>query len=302
MREFTVAAGLVAIFSQYPYTLAIVGASTDHDRSVTQPRDWSMTTENNEAALQRRSRRIAIQRLQSYRRAGITHWSQSTSLQPLETAAAETEPLDRPLAQPVASEEISQMTGKVDAAAALSIIEQEVRQCEQCVELVAGRTQTVFGDGSPQARLCFLGEAPGRDEDAQGIPFVGRAGKLLNDIIHACTLQREDVYILNVIKCRPPENRNPAPTEAENCRGFLQRQLGVIKPEYICCLGTVAAQNLLDTKETIGRLRGKFHDYQGIKVLATYHPAYLLRNPSAKRQVWDDMKILMQDMGIPIPG
>lgn len=261
-----------------------------------------MTTENNEAALQRRSRRIAIQRLQSYRRAGITHWSQSTSLQPLETAAAETEPLDRPLDRTLASEEISEMTGQVDAAAALSIIEQEVRQCEQCVELVAGRTQTVFGDGSPQARLCFLGEAPGRDEDAQGIPFVGRAGKLLNDIIHACTLQREDVYILNVIKCRPPENRNPAPTEAENCRGFLQRQLGVIKPEYICCLGTVAAQNLLDTKETIGRLRGKFHDYQGIKVLATYHPAYLLRNPSAKRQVWDDMKILMQDMGIPIPG
>ena len=159
----------------------------------------------------------------------------------------------------------------------------------------------MFGDGNPQARLCFLGEAPGRDEDSQGIPFVGRAGKLLNDIIQACTLQREDVYILNVIKCRPPENRNPAPEEAENCSGFLQRQLETIKPEYICCLGTVAAQNLLDTKETIGRLRGQFHEYQGIKVLATYHPAYLLRNPSAKRQVWDDMQMLMRDMGISIP-
>jgi DNA polymerase len=168
--------------------------------------------------------------------------------------------------------------------------------------LVAGRTQTVFGDGNPQARLCFLGEAPGRDEDKQGVPFVGRAGKLLNDIIKACTLKREDVYILNVIKCRPPENRNPAPEEAANCRGFLQAQLDAIQPEYICCLGTVAAQNLLDSKETIGNLRGTFHDYQGIKVLATYHPAYLLRNPSAKRQVWDDMQILMKDMGIKIPS
>ncbi|MDE0736573.1 MAG: uracil-DNA glycosylase, partial [Pirellulaceae bacterium] len=163
-------------------------------------------------------------------------------------------------------------------------------------------TQTVFGDGNPQARLCFLGEAPGRDEDKQGVPFVGRAGQLLNDIIEACTLKREDVYILNVIKCRPPENRNPAPEEAANCRGFLQAQLDAIQPEYICCLGTVAAQNLLESKETIGNLRGSFHDYQGIKVLATYHPAYLLRNPSAKRQVWDDMQILMKDMGIKIPS
>ena len=263
-----------------------------------------MTTGKNHLSPQQRIRKIAIQRLESYRRAGITHWPQADdSTNPVgmgavsEEAAVEEAAVESMTAGGGAEE----MAAKKDPAAILKIIEQEVRGCERCAELAAGRTNTVFGDGNPQARLCFLGEAPGRDEDSQGIPFVGRAGKLLNDIIQACTLQREDVYILNVIKCRPPENRNPAPEEAENCSGFLQRQLETIKPEYICCLGTVAAQNLLATKETIGRLRGQFHEYQGIKVLATYHPAYLLRNPSAKRQVWDDMQMLMRDMGISIP-
>jgi len=267
---------------------------------------------------QQRIRKIAIQRLESYRRAGITHWPQADSSAVPNGLAAGSEPASQEVAveevavEEVAVEEVAvenmtagggvaKMVTKRDSAAMLKVIEQEVRACERCNELTAGRTNTVFGDGNPQARLCFLGEAPGRDEDQQGVPFVGRAGKLLNDIIQACTLQREDVYILNVIKCRPPENRNPAPEEVENCSGFLQRQLEAIKPEYICCLGTVAAQNLLDTKETIGRLRGQFHEYQGIKVLATYHPAYLLRNPSAKRQVWDDMQMLMREMGISIP-
>ena len=266
-----------------------------------------MTTGKDHLSPQRRVRKIAIQRLESYRRAGVTHWPRTQgSTAPCDLVAGDAEAAEETVVEETVVEETvaegaNQMLAKVDPAAALNIIEQEVRGCEQCAELAAGRTQTVFGDGNPQARLCFLGEAPGRDEDRQGVPFVGRAGKLLNDIIQACTWQREDVYILNVIKCRPPENRNPAPEEAENCRGFLQRQLEIIKPEYICCLGTVAAQNLLDTKETIGRLRGQFHEYQGIKVLATYHPAYLLRNPSAKRQVWDDMQMLMGDMGISIP-
>ena len=271
-----------------------------------------MTTENDHSSPQRRARKMAIQRLDSYRRAGVTHWPRALdSTAPVdlpavtdqavnETVLDETAVNDQAVNE-TAVDGAKDMSAKIDPVAALDIIEQEVRQCERCGELAASRTQTVFGDGNPQARLCFLGEAPGRDEDRQGVPFVGRAGKLLNDIIQACTLQREDVYILNVIKCRPPENRNPAPEEAENCRGFLQRQLEIIKPEYICCLGTVAAQNLLDTKETIGRLRGQFHEYQGIKVVATYHPAYLLRNPSAKRQVWDDMQMLMRDMGISIP-
>ena len=143
-----------------------------------------------------------------------------------------------------------------------------------------------------------MGEAPGADEDLQGEPFVGRAGQLLNKIIEACTLKRGDVYILNTIKCRPPGNRNPLPNEVANCRGFLDRQLDVIRPEFICCLGTVAAQALLNTEESIGRLRKRFFDYRGCRVLCTYHPAYLLRNPAAKKDVWDDMQMLMREMGI----
>ncbi|OHB70594.1 MAG: hypothetical protein A2V70_00195 [Planctomycetes bacterium RBG_13_63_9] len=155
--------------------------------------------------------------------------------------------------------------------------------------------------GNPYARLVFCGEAPGADEDRQGEPFVGRAGQLLTKIIEACTLRREDVYILNILRCRPPENRNPMPAEAAACREYLDRQLAIIQPEFICCLGAVAAQNLLQTTSSIGKLRGRFHDYQGIKVLCTYHPAYLLRNPAAKRPTWDDMQILMAEMGIEVP-
>jgi uracil-DNA glycosylase family 4 len=175
---------------------------------------------------------------------------------------------------------------------------QEVAACTRCQELASTRTQTVFGAGNPEARLVFLGEAPGADEDRQGEPFVGRAGQLLTKIIESCTFKREDVYILNILKCRPPGNRNPTPEEATNCRSFLLRQLQTIQPEFICCLGAVAAHNLLDTQVPIGRLRGKFHDFRGIRVIATYHPAYLLRNPSAKRHAWDDMKLLMREMGI----
>jgi DNA polymerase len=173
----------------------------------------------------------------------------------------------------------------------------EVAACTRC-NLAETRTQTVFGVGNPAARICFLGEAPGADEDRQGEPFVGRAGQLLTQIINACKLKREDVYILNVLKCRPPDNRTPLPHEVAECRGFFERQLAVIQPEFICCLGSVAAQALLNTDTSIGRLRGKFHDFRGSRVVCTYHPAYLLRNPAAKRQVWDDMKMLMREMGV----
>ncbi|HEX7448717.1 MAG TPA: uracil-DNA glycosylase, partial [Pirellulales bacterium] len=149
-------------------------------------------------------------------------------------------------------------------------------------------------------RLCFMGEAPGADEDAQGEPFVGRAGQLLNKIIEACTLRREDVYILNTIKCRPPQNRNPLPDEVANCREYLNRQLEIIRPEFICCLGAVAAQALLNTDLSIGRMRKRFFDYRGARVLCTYHPAYLLRNPAAKKDVWEDMQLLMREMGIKV--
>ncbi len=185
--------------------------------------------------------------------------------------------------------------------AALNVIAAEVSQCTLCAEC-AGRTQTVFGVGNPHARLCFLGEAPGADEDAQGIPFIGRAGKLLTDIIEkGMTLSRSDIYILNVLKCRPPGNRTPAPDEISNCWPFLERQLAIIRPEFIVCLGATAAQALLKTTETIGKLRGKFYQYGTAQVLCTYHPAYLLRNPAAKKYTWEDMKLVMDAMGIEIP-
>ena len=183
---------------------------------------------------------------------------------------------------------------------ALDEVASVVAQCTRCAELARTRTQTVFGAGNPSARLVFCGEAPGADEDRQGVPFVGAADQLLNKILAACTLRREDVYILNILRCRPPGNRTPAPDEAANCREYLDAQLSIIQPEFICCLGACAAQNLLGTTQALGKLRGRFHHYRGVKVLCTYHPAYLLRNPAAKRPTWDDMQMLMAAMGIEV--
>ena len=173
-----------------------------------------------------------------------------------------------------------------------------VSACTLCPDLVANRTQTVFGVGNPDAELVFVGEGPGADEDRQGDPFVGRSGQLLTDIIvKGMKMRREDVYICNVVRCRPPQNRNPLPNEAACCRPFLEGTLRTITPKYICCLGAVAAQNLLQTDQPIGRLRGKVHDYLGMQVVCTYHPAYLLRNPAAKRDTWEDIKLLLRHMG-----
>ena len=186
-------------------------------------------------------------------------------------------------------------------ATALQVLSEEVAGCTLCKELASTRTQTVFGVGNPNARICFFGEAPGADEDKHGEPFIGRAGKLLTKIIEACGLAREDVYILNTLKCRPPGNRNPKPEENANCLPFFQKQIEIIQPDMVVCLGTFAAQNLLQSDLTIGKLRGSFHDYHGSKVIATYHPAYLLRNPSAKKAVWDDMKMMLKEIGMPVP-
>ena len=175
---------------------------------------------------------------------------------------------------------------------------QVVAGCKLCPDLVANRTQTVFGVGNPNAELVFVGEGPGADEDAQGIPFVGRSGQLLTDIIvKGMKMSRDEVYICNIVRCRPPGNRNPSDQEAACCRPFLEGTLRVISPQYICCLGAVAARNLLGTDLAIGRLRGKIHDYRGAKVVCTYHPAYLLRNPPAKVQTWEDIKMLLRQMG-----
>jgi DNA polymerase len=186
----------------------------------------------------------------------------------------------------------------ISTAPTLQVLQQEVAGCTRCEELARTRTQTVFGVGNPHARLCFAGEAPGADEDRIGEPFVGRAGQLLTKIIEACRTNREDVYILNMIKCRPPGNRNPLPEELSNCRSYLERQLALVRPEFICCLGAVAAQNLLETTLSIGKLRGKVHMHRGAKIVCTYHPAYLLRNPAAKKDTWEDMKLLMREMGV----
>lgn len=180
----------------------------------------------------------------------------------------------------------------------LEVLQQQVATCTRCPELASTRTQTVFGIGNTKTRLCFLGEAPGADEDKTGIPFVGRAGQLLTKIIEACQLKRDDIYILNMIKCRPPGNRNPLPQELANCRGYLESQLDLIRPEYICCLGAVAAQNLLGSTLSIGKLRGKVHHFRGTKVVCTYHPAFLLRSPSFKKETWEDMKLIMREMGL----
>jgi len=156
----------------------------------------------------------------------------------------------------------------------------------------------VFGAGNPQARLVFVGEGPGFDEDRQGQPFVGAAGQLLTRIIEAMTLTREQVYICNIIKCRPPGNRDPETDEIQACSPFLTRQLKAIAPDFIVALGSFAARTLLETTVPISKLRGRFHDYKGVKLLPTYHPAFLLRNPDKKREVWEDMKKLMLEMGL----
>jgi DNA polymerase len=240
-----------------------------------------------------------VQRLESLQRAGVTHVKkaakQSThhpKVAHAHHASSARSPRSLPIApkpEPAADER----------TAALAVVACKVAACVRCEELARTRTQTVFGVGNPHARLVFCGEAPGADEDRLGEPFVGRAGQLLTDIIvKGMKIRREDVYILNILRCRPPGNRNPLPVEAANCREWLDAQLAIIQPDFICCLGAVAAQNLLGTDAAIGRLRGRLHDFHGIKVVCTYHPAYLLRNPAAKRFVWDDIKLLMAEMGM----
>lgn len=175
----------------------------------------------------------------------------------------------------------------------LQYVREELGDCRRC-PLHDTRQNLVFGEGNPKAEVVFVGEAPGADEDRQGRPFVGRAGQLLTKIIEAMGLKREDVYICNILKCRPPGNRNPLPEEIMTCEPFLVRQLAAIAPQVICALGTFAAHTLLKNEVPITVLRGRFHDYHGIDVMPTYHPAYLLRNPSAKKQVWEDVQQIMK--------
>ena len=188
-----------------------------------------------------------------------------------------------------------------ERAAALQIIRDEIGDCTRCA-LHSGRNKLVFGDGSPAARLMFVGEGPGADEDAQGLPFVGKAGQLLNNMIAAMGFKRDEVYIANVVKCRPPGNRTPEPDEANTCTPFLFRQIDVVRPEVLVALGATAATYLLGQRQPLAGLRGRVHSFRGARLIVTYHPAYLLRDPRQKKEAWADLQIAMKELGLKAPG
>lgn len=275
------------------------------------------------------ARRTVRQQLESWRLAGLTHLhrvpivalsapsvteaAENTELSQSPVAATESLPamsaelptqtlfrevIETPVKSATATASLPAKLPLADCVRQLQVLNERVAACTRCDELARTRTKTVFGVGDPNARILFIGEAPGADEDKQGEPFVGRAGQLLTKIIEACRLKRSDVYICNILKCRPPENRTPLPDECTNCREYLDGQLAIIQPEYIVCWGTVAAQNLLRVETSIGKMRGRFYQHGSAKVLCTYHPSYLLRNPAAKKDVWEDMKFLFKDMGV----
>ncbi|HSZ16512.1 MAG TPA: uracil-DNA glycosylase [Terracidiphilus sp.] len=188
-----------------------------------------------------------------------------------------------------------------DRENALRLIREDIGDCTRCA-LHKGRNKIVFADGSPHARLMFVGEGPGADEDAQGLPFVGRAGQLLNNMIGAMGLKREEVYIANIVKCRPPGNRTPEPEEANTCSPFLFRQIDVVRPEVLVALGATAATYLLGQRQPLAGLRGRVHSLRGSRLIVTYHPAYLLRDPRQKKEAWADLQIAMRELGLKAPG
>jgi DNA polymerase len=206
-----------------------------------------------------------------------------------------------PSAQAVSSVQLFSKYPGLEKTGDLAELQSFIGNCTRC-KLHGGRTNLVFGVGDPKAELMFIGEGPGADEDAKGEPFVGRAGQLLTDIIErGMGMQRAEVYICNVVKCRPPENRLPEKDEIATCSPYLLRQLGVIRPKVICCLGSCSAQTMLQTTEGISRFRGQWFDFRGSKLIATYHPAYLLRNPAAKGEVWKDLQKVMAVLGLETP-
>jgi DNA polymerase len=210
---------------------------------------------------------------------------ENTAIPPRKTVAAPPEISDAPIA---------------DHGSALRLIREDLGECTRCA-LHKERNKIVFADGDPNARLMFVGEGPGADEDAQGLPFVGRAGQLLNNMINAMGLKREEVYIANVVKCRPPQNRTPEPDEANTCSPFLFRQIDVIRPEVIVALGATAATYLLGQRQPLAGLRGRVHAFRGSKLIVTYHPAFLLRDPRQKKEAWADLQIAMRELGLKAP-
>jgi DNA polymerase len=252
------------------------------------------------------------QHLRSLRAAGIEHIT--PRVPPTATQRTPSEATTSPSVAPVtplaiqaslfaaAPEPVAVPADQGERRTALTLLAERVSGCTRCPQLASTRTQTVFGVGPLNPDLCFLGEAPGADEDRTGEPFVGAAGQLLNRIIAACGMKREEVYICNILRCRPPGNRQPNPDEAANCREYLEETLRLVQPKFLCALGGSATKYLLGVDTGITKLRGRWLEYRGIPVMATFHPSYLLRNPEAKREVWADMKLLLARMGKPIPG
>jgi DNA polymerase len=230
---------------------------------------------------------------------------------PIPTPAPAAVPSSHPSEEPVISRLISfdelaplpqSPIPLAERDAALQAIREEIGDCTRCPLAYAGRRNIVFGDGSPGARLMFVGEGPGADEDASGLPFVGKAGQLLNNMIAAMGLRREEVYIANIVKCRPPANRVPEPVEANTCTQFLVKQIDVVQPEVIVALGATAATYLLGVKQSLASLRGKWHSCRGAKLAVTYHPAFLLRDPRQKGEAWKDLQRVMAEMGLKPPA
>ena len=230
-------------------------------------------------------------RISYYRDLGIHDFYRRDpgSVEVVAEVVTETVPELGPTVQPITN---------VDPVSALHLIREDIGDCTRCKLHSQGRKQIVFGVGNPSAELMFVGEGPGADEDEQGEPFVGRAGQLLNKMIEAMGLKREDVYIANVVKCRPPGNRTPERDECDTCSPFLYRQIDVIKPKAIVALGAVAAKNLLGINETMGNMRGRWYDYRGTQLRVTYHPAFLLRDPRQKGEAWKDLQEVMKYLGL----
>lgn len=252
-------------------------------------------------------KRAIADRIRYYNELGIYDFYRRT---PSEAEALiqteQREEMPRARATAVVEEEIAirpskPESGVSDPVAALKIIREDLGDCTRCVLHKQGRKQIVFGVGNPSADLMFIGEAPGADEDIQGEPFVGRAGQLLTNMIKAMGLSREEVYIANIIKCRPPGNRTPERDECATCSPFLMRQIEVIRPKVIVALGAVAARTLLALNAPMSEFRGRFYDFRGTKLAVTYHPAFLLRDPRQKKETWKDLQMVMRELGLPMP-
>ena len=234
--------------------------------------------------------------LRLYQELGVTGvsrqalWRKRNEMMPMNHVASDQTHEPMPVPEPDDTAPVIAVTLSRSAAEALTAVRHDIGDCTRCKLHTLGRRQVVFGVGNPRADLMFVGEAPGADEDIQGIPFVGRAGQLLTKIIEAIGLSRDDVYIANVIKCRPPENRNPDPDEVATCEPFLFQQIDAIQPKVIVALGTFAAKTLLRSQDSISRMRGRVYDFRGAKLIPTFHPAFLLRSPDRKRDTWEDMK------------